>query len=38
VAIAAALTLVPATAEAAPPPALTACPDNIIWDRLPCSG
>ena len=38
VAIAAALTLVPATAEAAPPPDLAACPDNNIWDGIPCFG
>ncbi|MFG1641596.1 hypothetical protein ACGFMK_15020 [Amycolatopsis sp. NPDC049252] len=37
-AIAAAFTLASATAEAAPPPARTACPDNNIWDRVPCVG
>ncbi|MFJ1765579.1 hypothetical protein ACIOD2_35005 [Amycolatopsis sp. NPDC088138] len=36
VAIAAALTLVPA-AEAAPP-VVASCPDNNIWDRVPCVG
>ncbi|MEA5363656.1 hypothetical protein VA596_29270 [Amycolatopsis sp., V23-08] len=36
VAIAAAFTVVPAASAA--PPALAACPDNNIWDRVPCAG
>jgi hypothetical protein len=37
-ALAAALVLAPAPAQAAPAPDLVACPDNNIWDGLPCLG